>query len=185
MKDFDFSNVISSWSKAAKDLNIEIKTPITLKDKNGNKILYEMSKVTGLKWPRNFIECTVAFYAPWGGFSSPLTLTIDKDIKYEIETLVHELSHVLTWGNRKKVLWPESNSGIYKKYKNETFNAKLHFPIHAIVTLVFKKIFREHADEYLKYEHKWYSPRSKDYISSWEIVEKEGPEKILKELIKR
>jgi hypothetical protein len=159
-------------------------------NKYDKKILFYMSKLTGLKWPRNYIECTISFNAPYA-FSHPLTLDIHerKNIQYEITMLVHELTHVLLWGNKNKVRWPESNYGIYKKYKKESYNTKLHFSTHALVILTMRKVFGKDADEYLYWEQWWKQwpkdPFAKYYKRSWEIVQKEGPENVLKQIIKK
>lgn len=107
-------------------------------NKHEKEILTAMSRITGLKWPRKHIEAWVTFNTPFE-FSHPLTLWIHRSMKYEIEMLVHELTHVLLWGNRKKVKWPESNTGIYKKYQKEHYNTLLHLSIHALVILTMKK----------------------------------------------
>jgi len=156
-------------------------------NRHEKQILERMAEITGLKWPRNLIECHVSFNAPFS-FSAPLTVEIDKDINYMFVAIAHELCHVLFWGNKNKVRWPESNTGIYRKYKKESYNTRLHFPVHALLILTFERIFGKNAEKYLKQEQWWKrwpkNPMAKDYKRSWEIVKKEGPENILKQTIK-
>lgn len=156
-------------------------------NKCSNQILFQMSKLTGLKWQKNYMECFVTFNTPYP-FSHPLTIYVSKKIEPAIMSIVHELSHILLWGNREKVKWPESNTGIYKKYKNENYNTKLHFSIHALVVLVINKVFGKNGGKYLQWETWWKRepehPMAKEYKHSWEIVQKEGPENVIKETIK-
>ena len=156
-------------------------------DKYSEQILSHMSKVTGLKWQKNYIECFVTFNAPYP-FFHPLTIYVGNRTEPAIMTIVHELSHTLLWGNKNKVKWPESNIGIYRTYQRENYNTKLHFSVHAIVTLVINKVFGRNSEKYLRWERWWRRepnhPMANEYKRSWEIVREEGPEKVIKELIK-
>lgn len=158
-------------------------------DRHSKRILSCMSKITGLKWPKSYIECILSFNAPYS-FSHPLTLKIYKRIPIErcIVVLIHELAHILLWGNREKVKFPRSNAKIYKKYKNESYQTKLHFPVYAIEILTIKKVFGKNAEKYLRIAKWWEisqkSLRAKNYKKSWEIVEKEGPENVIKSIIR-
>ena len=151
------------------------------------ELLSCLSKLTKLRWHRNYIECCVSFKTPFS-FSKPLTILIYKNINYGVATITHELCHILLWENRHKIKWPESNTGIYKKYKKESYNTKLHLLVHSIVILTMKKVFVKGAENYLTWERFWEhwprDPMRKDYIRSWKIVDKEGPRNIIKELIK-
>ncbi|MCS7105921.1 MAG: hypothetical protein NZ942_01210, partial [Candidatus Aenigmarchaeota archaeon] len=89
---------------------------------------------------------------------------------------------------KEKVAWPNSKAKIYRKYKNESYTTKLHLPIEAIVILTVKEVFGRNFEKYLRWEKWWEnSPktqRAKDYKRAWEIVEKEGAENIIKDIIR-
>lgn len=155
-------------------------------NKKSKKVLLAMSKITGLDWPIEHIECYLSYRVPYA-FSEPLTLKIfGRSISRYIVTLIHELCHVLIWGNKDKAIWPLDNKGIFKKYEKEPFLTRNHLVIEALVQLTVKKVFSR-PESYLKWERWWErkpkNPRAKWYKKAWEIVQKEGAENVLSEII--
>jgi hypothetical protein len=72
------------------------------------------------------------------------------------------------------------NSPILEKYKDETFNVKAHLHLMALEKAVYATLKRE---DFLNSANNVYGNVIKgDYARSWEIVEKEGFQKFLKEL---
>ena len=167
-------------------------------DKVDSKILFSMSRLTYLKWKQKEIECYLSSEAGYS-YSHPLTIgyKIGWSFDYLIAFVTHELSHIFFWSNKESIILPndtkqtKNNIGFYKNYSKESYMTKLHIPVHALVILVIKKVFGKNAEKYLKWERWWeWSPdpsgiKGKDFKRSWEIVEKEGPENILKQIIKR
>ena len=144
------------------------------------KVLTELSKISGLKWKEEKIICYVVGYAT--PFSDPLTMPIyQRNQDYFIDTLIHELIHQLftQQGNSNKS--SKSWKYIFKKYKKESYNTKIHIPLHAIHSCIYLKFFTEKrmqkGIDYISF--------LPDYKRSWEIVQKEGYKEIINEFNKR
>jgi len=138
----------------------------------------EILKVTGLKWTKKEIICYVV--SDCRPFSDPLTLPVYKNKNYFIDVLTHELIHqIFTQDNFKKTekVWKY----FHKRYKKESFVTRIHIPLHAIHWQIYEKIFSE---ERLKRDIKW-SSRFPDYKKAWDIVKKEGHDKIIREFVAR
>lgn len=154
-------------------------------NKYAEEILTTMVKISKLKWKHDTIECFVSFETPYA-FSHPLTININNNMYYGIDNLVHELTHILLVSNRVNALPPKSKI-LYKRYKKEKYNVKLHIIVHALIILTFQKVLGKDAEKYLKWERFWKIwPRnrfSKEYKKSWEIVQEVGAENIIRDLL--
>ncbi len=149
-------------------------------NKNGNQILKELSEITGLKWKSEIICCyVVGRCIP---FSDPLTVPVyDKYPDYFIDNLVHELIHNIFTQNgnldKSKKAWEYIN----KKYKKEPLNTRIHIPLHSIHSHIYIKFFdKSRLDRDILLIS--FLP---EYKRSWEIVQEEGYENIIKEFVKR
>ena len=148
--------------------------------KDEKKVLKEISKITGLKWKEKYIYCYIVSEGNFA-LSDPMTLPIYKKPAAFIDLLVHELVH--------RIFVPEENfqkskkawKYIYRKYKNETERTKIHIVIHAIHNHIYLKLYNEKR---LKRDIQWAAPH-RDYRRAWEIVQKEGYQKIIEEFRKR
>ncbi|MBU3964854.1 hypothetical protein KJ695_04240 [Patescibacteria group bacterium] len=145
--------------------------------KDENKVLSELSKISGLKWKKKSICCYVV--GRCRPFSDPLTLGVYNKADYFVDVLTHELIHQLFVQNenRNEKVWKY----FHEKYKSESFNARIHIPVHAIHQHIFLKFF---GQKRLKREIKIMS-KFPNYKKAWDIVEKEGYENIIKEFKKR
>lgn len=131
-------------------------------------ITKELSKITELKWHEKEIKCYIVGKAI--PFSDPLTIPYYKNINDGIDILIHELIHqIFTQGNN---LEKSNNSWkrIYKKYKNESNNTKIHIPLQAIHKHIYLKFFNKNR---LQKDIKSYQELI-DYKRAWDIVEEEG-----------
>lgn len=153
-------------------------------DKKSYRILTTMSKISHLKWRFDKNICYLSFFAPFS-YSAPLTMRIRKEKERMLTILVHELSHNLFVGNRKKVI---PLAKIYKKYAREKRNVRIHVSVEALVKLTIEKVFKKNAEKYLKYERWWElfkkGRRPIEYKRAWEIMLREGPENVLKQVMK-
>jgi len=157
-------------------------------NKKSTKILATMSEITGIRWPVNQIDVYVSIYAP-NSFSHPLTVNIFKNHYHRIAVLIHELSHVIFWDKNHHVLQTSNKKGIFKKYANEDEVVKIHIPAEALAFLTIKKVFKKNYKKYVYWETHWWkkskSPTAKLYRRSWEIMQKEGPRNIIKDVVKQ
>jgi len=139
--------------------------------KEEKKILTEMSRVTGITWEEKNIICYfVGEHIP---FSDPLTIPATRKKERFVDILTHEMIHILFRQNKandKVIAW------ISKTYPEEADRTKLHVPIHAIHKHILLKFFgQKRLDAEIKsLKH------LKDYRRSWEIVQEEGYENIIK-----
>jgi hypothetical protein len=147
-------------------------------DKISDKSLAEMSKLSGLKWQKDYIEVYVVKYAPYS-FSIPLTLKMYKDINKSVAVLVHELAHNLVSQNKARIRYRE----LFQDYKRYDTDAKFHLIEGSILVLLNKKLFGSKSKGFFKYDN-WYGkgmPHS--YAKVMDVVSKENKE-IIKEYIK-
>ena len=147
-----------------------------------------MSDITGLNWPTDKIDVYVSFYAPYS-FSHPLTVKPMQNYYKRIVLLTHELAHILFWCKGRSVLQIRKKKGIFKKYVREKKTVKIHIPAEALVQLTMKRAFKRNWKRYIFWETHWWqtkkSKRAKLYRRAWEIMEKEGAENIIKDVVKQ
>ena len=133
-----------------------------------------ISELSNLKWKNKEIECYVVNALIYS-FSVPLTITTKNDLDQQIEILIHELIHNIWIQNLDKIKIKD-----YNKYGKLNQNTKIHILVHAIEKEVLIKLF---GDEKTKKYIKTYD-KSSDYKKAWNIVEKEGSRRIIREWIK-
>jgi hypothetical protein len=149
--------------------------------KNGDLVLRELAKVSGLKWKEKTITCYVAGRVV--AFSDPLTIAFIRNAPVDrtIDILTHELIHQLfiqnDYGKRAYKAWEY----IYRKYKKEEFNTIIHIPVHALYYHIFMKFFGEKRLQREIDSVKDYP----DYKRAWDIVLETGAENIIGEFRKR
>ena len=142
-------------------------------EKEGNKILDKISRISGLKWKVNEIQCyVVGFCRP---MSDPLTIKLCNDITHAIDVLTHELIHYLQSGV-DEVKWNKWQKYLSHKYTKESITTREHIFLNAVHMALYLEIFG--ADRLMR--DMWNSNISKEYKRSWEIVEEEGPDEIVR-----
>lgn len=146
--------------------------------KEESKVLKELSKIIHLKWKTNRITCYVVGKSL--DFSDPLTMHISRPADYFVDILIHELIHELLGQNdciRQRKMW-----NYFKiKYKTGSKNTRYHLPVHAIHAHIFMKFYGKIR---LQREIKDASA-DPEYKKSWDIVQKEGYQKIINEFTQR
>jgi hypothetical protein len=134
--------------------------------------LTEMSKVTSLKWREKEIICYIIGYGR--SFSDPLTVRLYKNKNGFIDTLTHELIHQIFIQNpRATTNWWKDMS---KRYKEDSRHTKIHVLVHAVHSHIYLNVFnkRRLTDNIRKDQN------ASDYARSWQIVQEEGHENIIK-----
>lgn len=183
----DWIKIYPIWKKKLKKSKwpspIQVRTYIKKVEKiwrkHEKKVMTEISKTIGLKWTED-VKCYVVGHAR--AFSDPFTMSMAKDPNDFIDTLIHELMHqilAVQKGNRKRT--SKAWDYIYKNYQKEFITTKNHIPVHAIHKHIYLKFFgNKRLQKDIKSCQKWPA-----YKISWEIVEKEGYENIIREFRKR
>jgi len=148
-------------------------------DREGDQILEELSRITGLKWNSKSIDCyVVGRCIP---FSDPLTLPVyDRCPDDFVDTLIHELIHQCFTedGNAKRL---KKVRGYFdRKYKGESRLTRIHIPLHAVHSHIYLKFFDEK-----RLIRDIQSINSPDHRKSWDIVRAEGYQNILREFTER
>jgi len=174
------------YQKLGKEYPAHGKLPARLRrlekawQKDGDRILREMEKATGLRWQEKKIQCfVVGRMVP---FSFPLTIMVEEGpIERTVDILTHELIHQLFVQNDKGGEAYGAWAHIHRKYKKEPFNTRIHIPVHAVHHRVLGKLFGEKRLEREMASLKGFP----EYERAWEIVLEEGAEEILAEFRER
>jgi len=142
------------------------------------KVLTEISKSTKMTWKPEVIVCYVV--GRCRAFSEPLTLPVYfAPIDFAVDVLTHELIHNIYRQNMRKSM--KAWNYVWKKYRRESDITRIHVPLHAAHHQIYLRLFNHKR---LERDIKR-SSKMKNYRKSWEIVQKEGPENIIKEFKKR
>ena len=148
-------------------------------DKKEKKTLSELSRITGLKWKEKTVNCYVVSYSI--PFSDPMTVPVYRGIDQFIDTLVHEMIHQLFIQGDNMERARKSWNYFFKKYENESFKVKTHIPLHALHKHIYLKYFDKKRldNDYNRIR------RLPDYKRSWDIVNEECYDKIIKKFKSR
>jgi hypothetical protein len=154
------------------EVHENIKKYNELWEKYGRKILLSMRKATGLNFSRNEIDIHVVSGNP-RPFSRPIVI---KSRYTEIEflnTVTHELIHCLFEDNRRK------DTSIKIEYPHSDSVVRFHVVLYALIKHIFADVLNR--PDMIKIPSK---PDDSivtivGYSIAWDIVEKEGYEKIL------
>ncbi len=140
------------------------------------KALKAYEEISGLKWKEPFIEVFAVHGIPWD-FSWPVTIKVREDENDAVETLIHELGHLLTFRNEERIC---SRNRMATKYKKENQVVKEHILLHAMLWKLYTRLFGEHElhNMIIGYE-KW-----KDHYRAWKIVGKEGADRIIRAYVR-
>jgi len=166
---------------SGKEINNYIKKVEKLWRKDEEKILKELSVISGLRWKEKSIVCYVV--GKCIPFSDPLTIKVYKEypLDYFIDVLTHELIHQLFTQSESIQKSKKAWSYFHRKYKNEKFNTIIHIPVHAMHSHIILKYFGEKR---LKREIESLSHLS-EYKKAWDVVKNEEYKNIIKEFNKR
>ena len=142
--------------------------------KQEKEILQEIANITKFEWKEKEIICYII--GAGRSFSDPLTIKVFDDERDFIDTLVHELIHNFFGQNKEKYdRWKKYRA---KKYKAENPATITHIVLHALHYKIYQKLFSEKR---IKEEIRRIKERKmQDYLRSWEIVEQETPDAIIK-----
>ena len=145
--------------------------------KEGNKILLEISKVSGLKWKEEKIICYVI--GKGRSFSDPLTIRIYSKLNEFVDTLIHELIHQIqtqNYDNKKFNKIKKWFDYIDIEYKNESRLTKNHILLDDILSEIIENLYsNKRLSKIIKNDSKF-----PDYKRAWKIVKDENAQNIMK-----
>jgi len=158
--------------------------------KNGKIVLNIIRKTTGIQWARKEIDIYFlkdSHSKSWvGGFSDPITIFIEKQGSTNKKKIIKNLSalktvviHELIHQNIYGIPLGDSENYIHKlknRFKCDRICA-IHIIVHAVLKEVFLKLKMEKE---LKADIKR-CKNHKSYSCAWDIVEKIGYKKVVKE----
>jgi hypothetical protein len=151
-------------------------------DKYNDQMFDTISQVTGLLWHRSIIDCYVINAVR--PMSNPLTISRLHETNpipspRQIKIISHELIHNIFFQNPHMT----DKKQLITSYAKETPLTQTHVLIHSIQQEVYRKIFGERGAKIVSQSPEAdYLP---DYQRAWDIVNKEGAKKIIKECIKK
>jgi len=123
-------------------LNDKIKSFNNIYNEKGREMVFEMQKFMGYSFKRNIIDCLIVS-AISRDMSSPLIIRSRYTPEEFLESLMHELVHILLQDNKDIVpVLDEPNSTI-----------RNHIPVYKVL-------------RHLGYDNK---PDSGDYLKAWEL----------------
>ncbi|MEM5804762.1 MAG: hypothetical protein QXU82_02845 [Candidatus Aenigmatarchaeota archaeon] len=139
-------------------------------------ILLAMETETTLSWKHRHINCYVAHDIPFD-FDDPMTIKVRKNMRDATETFFHELLHQLEMQNEGRI---NLKNDIYKKYCGESEDARAHIISHAMLWKVYEKVYGKKRLKRIINGYKLWP----EHYRAWQIVRKEGPDRILKAYIR-
>lgn len=137
------------------------------------KIIPAMQRIVG----RNFYQNIIDVYSVYGyghAFSQPLVIGIRWPIESFVDCLTHELIHVLLTDNAQKDNRNPWVRDTYHEIKDST--VLNHILVHAVHKEIYLNVLKEPErleNDILKCQ------KFPSYKKAWEIVERDGHEKII------
>jgi hypothetical protein len=153
----------------------------------GDKILFEMQRCLGLKFYKSIIDVhTAPYILPK---AQPLIIHLRESPDRFIDTLTHELAHVLLTDNTTiSLLGEDRDINLVELWQNLFGNENepsvvTHIPVHAVLKQIIFKVFNDESriDRDKEFVKKY---DIVTYQKSWDYVEKVGHEEIIAKLKK-
>lgn len=145
-------------------------------------ILKGLCDITGLEFRQNIID---VYIAPWfSAFSDPMVIGVMREPDEFVDVLTHELIHRLLTDNTALPADAEFTVRWERLFgDNHNFTTLVHIPVHAIHKAIYLDVLKD--EKRLKRDQGYdTSAHAKDYLASWEYVEKTGYRDIIKKLKK-
>jgi len=140
------------------------------------KMLLAMETETGLTWKWPVIRCYVVHDIPFD-YDNPMTIKVRKNMHDATETFFHELVHQLEMQNRGRI---SIKNEVHIKYKREPKDTLDHIFSHAVLWKVYEKVYGKKRLQRIIAGYKLWP----QHYKGWQIVKKEGPNRILKAYIR-
>ena len=135
-------------------------------------VLSAMMDLYGTEFNRNIID---VYVSPWNSsISDPLILNPGRPPEVQVDTLMHELLHVLFTDNTSYCLYEESHEKQLLDYWRDMFGSSLEFKtlVHIPVHAGLKALFLDTLDEPMRLERDILRhQKNPAYKAAWEYVE--------------
>ena len=143
--------------------------------KQGIQVLQEMCGILNLNFQRNVIDVHIVSGNP-RGFSEPIIIKSGFSPEEFVDTLSHELIHVLFQDNIEKV----PVSILSEMFPQESQLTRNHIITHSVLKYIYLEVLK--GEPRLNKNIKKSSDASgSDYSHAWEIVEKRGYRELIDE----
>jgi hypothetical protein len=174
------------WAKDGKELmsHQQINAKVSSYEKAWGpyekRIVQGMCKILDLEFRQNIID---VYIAPWmKGFSDPMVIGVTLKPDEFVDVLTHELLHRLLTDNTTVPYSADLMKEWTKLFGDEhSTNTLLHIPVHAAHKAIYLGVLRE-PQRFERDRAKDLDLNAKDYVKSWEYVERHGYEQILAKL---
>lgn len=158
----------------------ELVEKIKLRKVQLHQYLEELTRILQIKWERKEIEVWFV-NVHHRSFSHPTTISIvdakgPRDVEEIIDITMHELTHVMLYLHP---LFKEALEKLNNDYPDTTVNTRIHILVHAALAKYYQNVRGLHRMEM----DRQYLEIYPEYKLSWDIVVKEGPEKILEKYL--
>ena len=137
----EYGNKKFEEEKISKEIKNYIKKLEPRWNKVSDSICRVLQEIVKNKWREKEIKCYVVKYCKYSGISLPLTLRMEKDFDLVIETLIHELTHIIVSYNFKK--YTKIKQKLEKRFPKENSWVIRHIYINFIELQSLKKLFNQ------------------------------------------
>ena len=153
--------------------------------RHGSGILDAICRILGLEFYRDVIDVHIGqYFIPQ---SDPIIIGIQKTPDIFLDTLTHELIHVLLLDNQLvQTAGKDRDLMLGSRWQllfgdGHSFNTVVHIPVHAVLDRVFTEYFGDvsRRDRDIENVRTFKDPA---YSLSWDYVVREGAEKIVEQI---
>ncbi|MBT4376129.1 hypothetical protein HOD29_02025 [archaeon] len=141
------------------------------------KILNLISKYSNLKWIDPEIKIYFVSALKVSGFSDPLTIKMNEDYLKIVETLIHELLHIILVQNIMKI--KPVMIELLKLFPKEEKRTRIHLLINFLSDKIFREVFGEEEANRIKNISRKFIGLKRAY----ELLEDEGNKSKIRELV--
>lgn len=122
-----------------KEIQIYIRKLQAKWNKISKPVYQALRKLSQSDWQEKEIKCYVVKNCKYSGISHPLTIRMEKDFNLILDTLIHELIHILVTFDIKK--YKKIEKELKNIFPQENQRATLHIYINFIEYQILKKVF--------------------------------------------
>lgn len=138
-----------------------------------DEVFAAFEQIMSVRWgePKE-ITCYVVSHCPVGAFSHPLTLRLQPDLDLAIDTLIHELVHVISlWPDTKlRQRWRTAVTTMHERFLDAAWASQLHAVVYPLHKAISRRVLGEAFVAQHFPRHRQLAPRT------FELLDSLGPE---------